>query len=105
MPEDIDNELEEFVLDVGPVASMVTELLMTSSVSNWISIVEESQLVIYRVHSLPVASWSTGERLLWTFVMSLAGRARIDLQSFTSYFRHSDLREQIGAVLMASLNR
>ena len=99
---------EGFAIEQGPVAESVHRLLMTSSAGQWISVSVpppfESGPIEFRTHSLPVAAWSTGERMLWEFAASAAGVNTVNVKRFVDYFAYTPLRPLIEAVVRAVLD-
>jgi hypothetical protein len=74
----------------GPLATAVTDLLEVVMPS---CIETEShaglgggQVTVYR--AVNRERWSTGEKVLWRFVCSLAGSTPVDLNELVGYFGH-----------------
>lgn len=102
-----------FAVDDQDLAASITELIKESSISGYIDVLVRDRwsmrapgkVTEFRIKpavfetSASWAHWSSGEKLLWTFLLSLAGHAEINLGDFTTYFRSSPLRWRIDNVL------
>lgn len=98
---------DRFSLDQGELADAVELLLKSSSASEWIEVTlspYNGKVMEFQAVNLPPESWSTGERLLWRFALSLVGRGTLDVKEFCDYFRHSELRGSIDRVVRIALN-
>jgi hypothetical protein len=61
-----------------------------------------NRVTVVEVNSLPVAAWSTGERVLWDFACSLAGaRVEYTLGNLMDFFKGSYQAELCAAAFAA----
>lgn len=109
MSKDIDTE---FSMHDGELRRAVIDLLVASSISPWVKSTRRDGMFGGSVWEfavtgpVPPEAWSTGEKLLWQFVLSIAsGRGSVDLQQLTTRFRGTLLAESIVDVIEAALGR
>lgn len=85
----------EDVLVFENIPQAVTDLILISVISRHVKFVERPSMINNAVTvteiwpDFPVASWSSGERVMWDFIGSLSGSQPVSLFAVVAYFRRS----------------
>lgn len=98
--------VQSFSVAYGPINVQIYRLINDSSLWQHFIAQREDEVMVYRLTGLvPPQNWSTGEKLLYGLILSLAGRAEVNLSTVAAYFKHTELREPILAALNAAFEQ
>jgi hypothetical protein len=91
----METRTDAIALTEGYLTKVVDELIERCLPDKLIRSSREAMLghyfiIEYTTDSLPTYVWSTGERLLWDLLTSLAGRGAVNLSLLSSYYSGTD---------------